>query len=433
VAAIVGVVTGHWLVTGLVAGPDGVTTASPLSAMPALAPATWFLQTLGLLFFAGGYAAARRPAHRRHRDAGRPAHRDNASPAHRNAPRPDKTSHPRAPRPDRTSHHDAQRSLRLGRRVLRRPGAPSGMVRLVRQALALLAGWTLILLAGAALGLPTTTLHTIISLVVSPLWFLLPYLLLRAATGPLRRVVHRAGAAAVLPLIAAVAAGDLGFLPWPIVLPAAWTIPWLLGMVLAGKDEKHALVASGGRGPAGGLWAVGTWAGAALALGGATALVALVLLGGYPASAVGVPGDGRSNLDPPSLAAVALAVTQIGVFLLLRRPLAGLLRNDRVWRPVAALTGAAVPVYLLHQSVLLAVAGAGALVDPAMPGLLTAPDGPLWAWQRLAWLPVLGGVLALLARRRHHGEPDYLKPGLGGTIFDGSRARTTSGGDRCAR
>ncbi|MGW4945908.1 hypothetical protein ACWEOZ_30500, partial [Actinoplanes sp. NPDC004185] len=65
--AIVGVVAGHWLVTGLVPGPDGVTTASPLAAMPGAAPATWLLQTLGLLFFAGGYSAAcstraRRPA-----------------------------------------------------------------------------------------------------------------------------------------------------------------------------------------------------------------------------------------------------------------------------------------------------------------------------------------------------------------------------------
>jgi hypothetical protein len=373
--AIVGVVAGHWLVTGLVSGPDGVTVASPLSAMPALAPATWFLQTLGLLFFAGGYAAARRP--------------------------------------------EAQPGARRSR-------ARRGVGRLVWPVLGLLAGWALILLAAAALGMPTATLHTIARLVVSPLWFLAPYLALSAATGPLRRVVRRVGAAAVLPLIATVAAGDLGLLPWPFVLPAAWAIPWLLGMLLAGKDETHS------PGPAGRLWPVGAWAGAALFLGGATVLTALVLLAGYPASAVGVPGDGRSNLDPPSLAAVALAVLQIGVFLLLRHPLARLLGHERAWRPVAGLTGGAVGVYLLHQSVLLAVAGAAALVDPAMPGLLTAPDSPQWAWQRLAWLPVLGCFLALLLRSRY-GEPDYLGCRSRGTISDGSRARTTSGGDRCAR
>jgi hypothetical protein len=471
-SAIVGVVVGHWLVTGLVAGPDGVTTASPLSAMPALAPATWFLQTLGLLFFAGGYAATRRPAPRtRHpahytrslasctrslalRTRSLPSRAQTLALRTRSLPSGAHSLASRArsmPSRARRSARRDRRSASAGSPTPRRRVAGSGAARLTWQALALLAGWALILLAAAALGMPTATLHTIAHLVVSPLWFLAPYLLLRAATGPLRRVLDRVGAAAVLPLIAVVAAGDLGFLPWPIVLPAAWAIPWLLGMLLAGKDEAHSLIAdhrqdpishqslasdqdpAGRQGPAARLWAVGTWAGAALALGGATSLMALVLLAGYPVSAVGVPGDGRSNLAPPSLAAVALAVTQIGVFLLLRRPLARLLQHDRVWRPVTALTGVAVPVYLLHQSVLLAVAGGAALVDPTMPGLLTAPDGPEWAWQRLVWVPVLGGALAFLVRGRHYGESDYLRPGLRGTIFDGSRARTTSGGDRCAR
>jgi hypothetical protein len=450
--AIAGVVAGHWLVTGLVAGPDGVTTASPLTTMPFLAPATWFLQTLGLLFFAGGYAAARRPRALSPRDTRHPHHTIPHDPDHttrhdhHHTGNPEPADHGDSHHPARLGHHaPPQRTARLSFRAPWRlttwrsprppspPTARTGIARLVRPALVLIAGWALILLTGAALGMPTATLQTITRLVVSPLWFLLPYLCLRAATGPLRRIVHRVGAAAVLPLIATVAAGDLGFLPWPIVLPAAWAIPWLLGMILAGKDEKHVLIANGHQSPAGGLWAVGTWTGAALAFGGAAALAALVLLAGYPASAVGVPGAGRSNLDPPSLAAVALAVTQIGVFLLLRRPLARLLQHDRAWRPVGALTRAAVPVYLLHQSALLAVAGAAGLVNPAMPGLLTAPDSPQWAWQRLAWLPVLGVVLALLARGRHHDGPDYLKPRLRGTLFDGSRARTTSGGDRCAR
>jgi hypothetical protein len=118
---------------------------------------------------------------------------------------------------------------------------------------------------------------------------------------------------------------------------------------------------------------------------------------------------------------------------MLRGPLARLLRHDRARRPIAALNRVAVPVYLGHQSVLLVVAGAAALLNPAMPGLLTAPDSAGWAGQRLAWLPVLAVVLAVATRGRRHGEPDYLKPRLRGTLFDGSRARTTHGGDRCAR
>jgi hypothetical protein len=395
--AIVGVVAGHWLVTGLVPGPDGVTTASPLAAMPGAAPATWLLQTLGLLFFAGGYSAARSARARRSAATAEPA------------------------------------------------GRPRGaLARLLRPAVILLAGWALVLFAGAALGTPTATLRTIAGLVVSPLWFLLPYLALRAATGPLRRIVRRFGVAAVLPPLVAVAAGDLGLLPDLVVVPAAWSIPWLLGMMLAGSDRRRAPAATGPRDgvprPGAGPWVAacprpgaGPWVGAALVCNGAAVLAALILIGGYPASAVGVPGGGRSNLDPPTLAAVALAVTQIGVFLMLRGPLARLLRHARVRRPITALNRAADGVYLGHQSVLLVVAGAAALLNPAMPGLLTAPDSAGWAWQRLAWLPVLAGILTVATRGRHHGEADYLKPGLRGTLFDGSRARTTHGGDRCAR
>ena len=58
--AIGGVVLGHWLVTALVLTADGsLHTASPLAALPILAPATWLLQTLGLFFFTAGYAATR--------------------------------------------------------------------------------------------------------------------------------------------------------------------------------------------------------------------------------------------------------------------------------------------------------------------------------------------------------------------------------------
>jgi hypothetical protein len=57
--AVVGVVCGHWLVTALVADGDGMSIDSPLRWMPGFSPATWALQTLGLFFFAGGFAATR--------------------------------------------------------------------------------------------------------------------------------------------------------------------------------------------------------------------------------------------------------------------------------------------------------------------------------------------------------------------------------------
>jgi hypothetical protein len=133
----------------------------------------------------------------------------------------------------------------------------------------------------------------------------------------------------------------------------------------------------------------------------------LLGVAGYPASAVGVPGDARSNLDPPSLVALAVAAAQIGVLLVVRARLSGAPGREAggrggtgMWPAVEVLNRAALPIYLQHQSVLILVTAAAALIRPAAPGLLTAPDGPVWAAQRLAWLPVFAAVLAAVVRFR---------------------------------
>jgi Acyltransferase family len=338
--AISGVVGGHWLVTGLVLDQHGVLRqASPLAVMPGFAPVSWVLQTLGLFFFAGGFAAARAAR----RPAGPPA----GSPG-----------------------------------TARRPGP---LRRLARPVALLLALWAAGLAVAAGCGVPRGTLRTIAVLVVSPLWFLVPYLALTAATGPLTRLVDRAGPAAALAGVPVVALADLRLVPGWAAIPAAWSVPWILGVALARGRLRG---------------------GPALTVTGITAMAALIRVLGYPASAVGVPGQGQSNLDPPSLLAVALATAQIGVFLLIR---------PRLMRPRRLLTAVnrrALPVYLTHQSVLVLVTVAAAVAGARPAGLLTAPESPAWALHRLLWLPVLGAVLAAVvgfatARtgvRRHDGR-----------------------------
>ncbi|MFG2056037.1 acyltransferase [Micromonospora sp. NPDC048930] len=350
--AISGVVLGHWLVTALVLDADGTLhVASPLAALPQLAPLTWLLQTLGLFFFVSGYAAARSLS---------------AAPAG---------------------------ALRWWARRLG---------RLARPTLALLGVGAVVLLTAIVAGTPDATLSVALLLVTSPLWFLLPLVALSALIVPLRAAVRRWGPLrCAAPAVALVAVADLAgrgqpALPGrlPVALLAAWSMPWLLG--LAHADGRL----------------TGRRSGAVLAGTGTVALAALFALG-YPTSAVGVPGAAMSNLSPPSLVAVALAVTQVGLALFARPAVERLLDRAGPRRAVATVNRHAMGVYLGHQPVLVGVTALAAHVGP-LPGLHTAPRDLAWVVARLCWLPVFAAVLAALQRRRRRLPAGGAAGGLGG-------------------
>ncbi|MEV8517761.1 acyltransferase [Dactylosporangium sp. NPDC051484] len=165
--AIVGVVLGHWLVTALVVdGGSTIRVVSPLRAVPWLAPASWLFQTLALFFFVGGLVAAR----------------------------------------SSIDHYGRWLRARLD--------------RLFRPVMVLLTVWTaLVAVATAwhavvaptrsAVDRPTgagdavsdwlsiLTSRTVLKLVASPLWFLLVFAVLTAAT-PLVRRLHPAWPLAVV-------------------------------------------------------------------------------------------------------------------------------------------------------------------------------------------------------------------------------------------
>ncbi|GAA2623437.1 acyltransferase [Dactylosporangium fulvum] len=270
--------------------------------------------------------------------------------------------------------------------------------RLARPVLAFAAVWVPALAVLGAAGAPDRTRHVVESLVTHPLWFLLAYLVLTALTPVLRPLVARAGPWAVLPALALVAVTDAlrgADLPswWaPAMVPVGWAVPYLLGMALAGDR-------------------LGRRAGPVLLTAGIVGGALLVLAAGYPASAVGVPGDRFSNLDPPSLFAMALALAQVGLFLLVRPRLVAVLRRPAVWAPVAVANLAAMTLFLWHQTALLLVTFAGLLAGrPA--GLLDAPDGA-WPLARLLWLPVLALVLAVLTMVFHRFEAPRVPSGRG--------------------
>lgn len=341
--AILGVVLGHWLVTAIVMTGDGqLAVSSPLASMPALAPISWVLQTLAIFFLVGGYTAAKgyRPG-------------------------------------------EAYTKLRSLRRYL--PWLRRRMARLLRPVPFLLMAWVPAVGGLLWAGYSADTVQSLVKLVLSPLWFLGVYGVLTALTPLVVRLWNRLGVWGAAVPIGVTAAVDLtrfgldgpAWVGWITVL-TGWLVPFYLGVAWAnGKLESRRT-------------AVG------LLVGGAAAAAALVMYAGYPASMVGVPGSAISNLNPPTLAAVAFGVAQVGLALLLRRPLARWMRRPRIWAGVALANLSAMTVFLWHQSAMMAITVGAALSVGTLPGLHTVADRPVWILDRLAWLPVFAVALTAL-------------------------------------
>ncbi|MGW5851086.1 acyltransferase family protein [Streptomyces sp. NPDC055254] len=327
--AIFGVVLGHWLVTALTTADGGLSVTSPLAPMPWLAPVSWVFQTLAVFFLVGGHVAARGHASARQRG-------------------------------------DSYRTW-VGQR----------MGRLFRPVAAVLVLWAVV--AGGMLlgGASPDTVRTLVKLVLSPLWFLLVFAALTAAT-PLVARLHPLWPLAV---VAGVDVWRFGFggpewIGW-VNVAAGWLVPFTLGAAWSRGAYTR-------RGPA--LLLLGT---------GTAAAAALVLWGGYPASMVGVPGTPVSNLNPPTLAAAAFGAAQCGLALLVREPLARTVRRPSAWAAVALVNLSAMTVFLWHQTAMMAVTALGLLAPADLPGLHTVPDSIGWAAARLLWLPVFAAALGV--------------------------------------
>ena len=249
-------------------------------------------------------------------------------------------------------------------------------------------------------GVPGPTLHTVAALVTSPLWFLLPYLVLTALTGPITGPITRVGPAPLVAGgVAVVVAADLGYGVLPLTLCAAWLVPFALGVALA-------------RGRLG-----GRRTGWILLVGGVAAVLALIVFAGYPDAAVGVPGDGRSNLNPPSLATVALAVAQTGAAVLVLP----WLRRRAPGRTVAAVNRFALPIYLWHQAGLVVATVAVLWLTDGRPRPGPAHGAGRRLARRAGDVGRRGRVAARRPRARGVRSPTAPVPG------------STHGGDRCAR
>ena len=275
--------------------------------------------------------------------------------------------------------------------------------RLLRPLLPLLAVWLPLGPVLAAAGAPQALVEEVTGAAFIPLWFLVVYLLV-IVLAPMTWWAHQRFGLAVLaagvPLVAVVDVLDRA------EVPAVGQVNYLLVFGLA-----HQL---------GYFWAQGRLPdgrqGLHLAWSGLVAALLLVGLAGYPGSMVGLQADADSNATPPTLALLALTVTQLGVVLALRRPVNRWLHDHPMpWAAVGMLGTAIITLFLWHMTALVIVAAATHLTGwwPQMTDL----DGQWWAL-RPAWLALCTVALVplVLLFRRFEGAGDPVPGGTGTTV-----------------
>lgn len=212
-------------------------------------------------------------------------------------------------------------------------------------------------------------------LMITPLWFLAVYLVLVALTPLARRIHDRYGLRAVAAGIVAVGAVDRltsaghlsGIVPMLGEYVLTWAVVHQLGFHL--EDLRRAPRAAG--------WVT--------CVGGFGLLAIGASLWGYPWSMVGTHPDPVSNMSPPNLMVVFLAIGQMGLVVSADRPL-------RSWatahRGRLGTAGAwSMTVYVWHM---LALAGFWGLVVLVAGDVNGDVDGGWWL-QRPLWL--LGPLL----------------------------------------
>jgi fucose 4-O-acetylase-like acetyltransferase len=338
--SIVAVVLGHWLVTDLFWSDGEIQHRSALGAAPGLWPLTWVLQVIPLFFFVGGYA-------------------------------------------NRRSWLGVQK---------RGEGYAAFVDRRVHRLLAPTAVLLLAVVAGnvvqARLDVPGLGAGG--AILLQPVWFLGIYVGVSALTPVTLRWHARWGWRVVLAGLVVVGVVEV----LRLAVGLTWAAYANVLLVWALVHQLGYLYADG---------ALARREAVRLATMGGAALV-LLTAGPYPARMVGVPGDELVNMNPPTAALTALALTQVGLAVLARAPLDRWLRRPRVWTVVVALNLSIMSIFLWHQPVMAVVARVLA------PTGLPHPDPPGLAWWavRGVWFAAAGlllAVLVLVVGRFERGAP----------------------------
>jgi hypothetical protein len=263
--------------------------------------------------------------------------------------------------------------------------------RLLPPAAVLVGLWFLAGLVLETTGSATGLARSAARIAVQPLWFLGVYVGVTAAAPAMLRLHRRHGLRVVVALAGVTALLDvIRFSPAeppPVTYLSVATV-WLAVHSLGFALYDGALDRIG----------------APMALLGLGTATALVTVGPYPLSMVGLPGAPVSNMSPPTLALLAHAVWLTGGVVLARPVLRRRLDDLRIWTPVVAANGVVMTAFLWHLTALFGVLA-------IFPRLATGSVG-WWLTRPL----VLGGtllgtlVLVVIFRRFERLRPLPVRP-----------------------
>ena len=270
----------------------------------------------------------------------------------------------------------------------------SRIQRLINPVFPVLLVWATFAFAATQMGMARETVRMAVFLALIPVWFLAVYLLVTAFAPLTWKLWEKLGFGSVALLVAGAVAVD--------GLTLARGVPYVnfanFIFVWVGIHQLGYAWQQGRLGPNKAL---------ALFLAGLAVLVGLTIYGPYPIAMIGVPGAEITNSMPPTLALLALGMTQTGLVLALEPWGRKLLDNLTVWTATVLMNGMIMTVYLWHLTayVLVMVAAwlAGGIGLRVMPG-----TGEWWlsrpVWFAL-WIVALLPLIAIFARYERGSVP----------------------------
>ena len=343
------VMLGHFLMAGVVRGPDdSLVVFNSLVHLPRAQVLTWLFQVMPVFFVVGGFSHAR-----------------------------------------------------TWRSVTRRGGgyADFAQIRAQRLLEPTLAFVTVGVIVGLLLelsGTPSSDVSYVLRIVGQPLWFVGIYLIVMSMAPWMLRMHERFGVAVIVVLVVSVAIVDVARLGLdvPLVGYLNFVTVWLA------IHQVGFFYADGRLGSRRLVWS--------MFLGGLVVAITLVALGPYPLSMVSLPGERVSNLAPPSFVVLALAAFQVGLVMLLRPAGTRFAGRTHVWLLVVAANSMIMTAFLWHFTAI--VLANGIVVRAGLPTPL--PGTWQWWLSRLPLLllvaVLLAGLVALF--RRYEAPRDWAVP-----------------------